>query len=106
GLLTGGVWFTLQLEEARRKAESHASGEELLRKEADLKRAEAEKRKTEADQARGEADRQKALAEQRATALKDALGQVQEAERKSRAETARLAVFTGLAADDALDAGR
>jgi WD40 repeat protein/tetratricopeptide (TPR) repeat protein len=69
------------------------------RQDADKARQEADQQKKEADKARTEAETQKGLAEQRATEL-------QESERKSREEAARLAVFTGLAADDAWDAGQ
>src|SRR5262249_44471434 len=78
-------WFTLRLDEARQKAEDHAKGEERLRQDA---------------------DRQKGLAQQQAKQLQQALDRVQQAERRTRADAARLAVLTGQAADDAWDAGR
>src|SRR5205823_234847 len=71
GLLGGGFWFTLQLDESREKAEGLAASEK-----------------------------------RRATDLKEALGKVQTAERKTRKEVERLAVLTGLAADDAWDTGQ
>src|SRR5262249_30202154 len=78
GLLTGGVWLTVQSEQDRQKQANHAANESRLRKEADEGRLEAQK--------------QTALALQREKELKETLGQ--------------LAVLTGLAADDAWDLGR
>jgi WD40 repeat protein len=98
-LLTGGVWFTLRLDQAREKAEDHAANETRLRTEAEEKRLEAER-------ARRDADQQKRLAAQRANDLREALGKVQEEERKTREQVERLALLTVHAADDAWDAGR
>src|SRR5262249_41881995 len=92
GLLGGGVLFTMQLDEARQQAETHATSEGLLRQEADQKRTEA--------------NTQTGNAQQRAKELEKALGQVTEAEGKLRDEVYHLALVTGHAADNAWDAGR
>jgi WD40 repeat protein/tRNA A-37 threonylcarbamoyl transferase component Bud32/tetratricopeptide (TPR) repeat protein len=84
-LLGGGLWFAVQLDQARARAETLAANEKGLREKADT---------------------QTRLAEARAKDLGEALGQVQAAERKARAEAARLAIVTGQAADDAWDSGR
>src|SRR5262249_45972063 len=85
GLVGGGVWFTLQLDEAREKAEDHAKNESQLRKEADQKRQEADRRKAEADKLREAEGKARRDADERAKALRE--------------HVARLAVFTGQVAD-------
>jgi formylglycine-generating enzyme required for sulfatase activity len=69
GLVGGGIWFTMQLNEGLEKQKNHAASEARLRGEADGKRVEAEKRKAEADAALEEVGRQKGVAEQRAKEL-------------------------------------
>src|SRR5262249_52400960 len=85
GPLGGGVWVTPQLNQARPKAGNHPKG---AHGEGGL----AGEPKTEADEARKQADAQTRLAKQRARELRESV--------------ARLAVFTGQAADDAWEAGR
>jgi WD40 repeat protein/serine/threonine protein kinase/tetratricopeptide (TPR) repeat protein len=105
GLLAGGVWFTVQLDEARERAEKLAAGEKGQRERAEKLAAGEKEQRERAEQRRGEANAATQLAEQRAQDLGEALEQLKEKERTIREKVGRLALITEHAADHAWDAG-